>query len=297
MLLQLILPLVWLIGSANCKAPQIETKSGVKETVLLPLDPLPEELKECSGMIILSNHLFVAHNDSGNKPWLYIFDKNKKIPLRIVKVKGVKNHDWEELAEDDQYIYIGDTGNNGGKRQNLMIYRVRKDSLLAHSQVRADTISFSYADQTRFEDSNRHNFDCEAMICKGDSLFLFTKNRGDFRTNVYGFPKIPGKYVAQPMGSFDCEGLVTGADFRGEDQFGNLVILGYSIHGKAFYPFILHFPKVKGSAFFEGEVHRTDFRIVLQTESILFSDSDEVIITNEEEDNSEGFLYRYHLSR
>ena len=143
----------------------------------------------------------------------------------------------------------------------------------------------------KFNDSNRHNFDCEAMISKGDSLFLFSKNRGDFRTDVYGLPKTPGEYVTSIIGSYDSEGLVTGADFRNNDGTGELVLIGYSIHGKAFYPFILYFSKVMGTRFLEGEVQRIDFRKVMQTESILFHSKDKVYVTNEEEDNSEGFIY------
>jgi hypothetical protein len=88
---------------------------------LKPVIELPSILKECSGMLSLGGGIFVAHNDSGNKPHLYIFHKDDNKNVRTVVVTGVKNNDWEELALDDTFIYIGDFGNNSGTRQNLMI--------------------------------------------------------------------------------------------------------------------------------------------------------------------------------
>lgn len=272
------------------------------DTVYVPVKPhlkriaeLPKVMTECSGMISLSDNSFVAHNDSGNKPYLYVFNTDVKDELRIVKVLNVNNNDWEELARDEDHIYIGDFGNNGGTRQNLMIYKIKKSDLKNNDQVTPEIIKFRYEGQTKFSDSNRHNFDCEAMIVKGDSLFLFSKNRGDFRTDVYGLPKVPGEYVTKKMGSFDSEGLVTGADYREHDGSGELVLVGYSLHGKALYPFILYFPRVEDSRFLDGEVHRQSFSEDLQTESIIFHGQDHVYITNEEENNAEGMIYEIRL--
>lgn len=288
--------------SGNEKTVPVEMK---KEAVTVVIDPgnkelrkvmsLPEELHECSGMARLGNNVLVANNDSGGSTSLYVFDDDGNGEVRSVLVKNVKNYDWEELTSDDQFLYIGDFGNNGGKRKNLMIYKIRKDELLTKTEVVPELIAFSYEGQTKFEDSNRHNFDCEAMISKGDSLFLFSKNRGDFRTDVYGLPKTPGEYVTRVMGSYDSDGLITGADYRNSGSNGELVLLGYEVHGKALYPFILHFTNVVGSRFLDGDVHRTVFREVLQTETILFKDGNKVLITNEEEDGSEGFIYEAAL--
>jgi len=256
---------------------------------------LPDVLTECSGMISIDGNKYLGHNDSGNKPYLYEFSGKSGDPVRVIKVVNVKNNDWEDIAADDNYIYVGDTGNNGGTRKNLMIYRILKKDVQSKDEVTAEIIKFSYAGQTKFKDSNRHNFDCEAMIVKGDSLFLFSKNRGDFRTDVYGMPKVPGDYTVSPMGSYDSDGLITGADFRINGLNGELVLVGYEIHGKAVYPFILHFPEVDGSKFLEGEVHRKVHRKVLQTESIIFSGQNKVWVSNEEEDGSEGYIYQVGL--
>lgn len=302
----ILLMSIHLLGINACKTtPPVENKATlpienkiplVVEHTLKPIIELPAQLTECSGMIPLGSNKFIAHNDSGNQPYLYVFNTTGKMQTSVIKVTGVKNNDWEELTSDDDFIYIGDTGNNGGTRQNLMIYKIKKEDILSRTEVTPEIISFRYEGQTKFNDSNRHNFDCEAMISKGDSLFLFSKNRGDFRTDVYGIPKVPGEYVTKIMGSFDSEGLITGADYRKDGLNGELVLVGYSIHGKAFYPFILHFPKVEESEFLTGEHQRITFEKVLQTETIAFTGPNKVVITNEEEDGSPGFIYEITLS-
>jgi hypothetical protein len=97
------------------------------------------------------------------------------------------------------------------------------------------------------------------------------------------------------MGSFDSEGLITGADFISKGNGGELALVGYSIHGKAFYPFILYFPDVQDSRFLDGQVERIKFDQVLQTETIIFHGSNDIYLTNEEEDGSDGRIFKVHL--
>jgi hypothetical protein len=212
-----------------------------------------------------------------------------------VRINNVVNNDWEEIAADSTHIYIGDFGNNSGTRQNLMIYKIRKSALMAETNVTPEIIKFRYANQTKFNHSNRHNFDCEAMICKGDSLYLFSKNRGDFRTDLYSLSKMPGEYVTKPLASFDSEGLITGADYQETGSKGQLVLVGYSIHGKAFYPVIFHFDEIEGNGFLDGAHMKHSFQSVLQTESIMFIDDNSVYLSNEEEDESAGFIFETDL--
>jgi hypothetical protein len=268
----------------------------VSSNELVPVTELPKPLKECSGMVRIGQDQLVANNDSGNKPVLYVFSEKENEVTRKIFVANAENRDWEELASDDDYVYIGDTGNNGGKRTDLRIFRIRKKDILDLDTVIAEKITFSYKDQTKFTDSNLHNFDCEAMISKGDSLFLFTKNRGDFRTNVYGMPKTPGDYVLEKTVSYDTRGLVTGADYRETLDGGELVLVGYSVHGKALYPFVVYFPDVESSGFFSGKAIRKDYRQVLQTETIIFHGNKKAYVTNEEEDEQDGFIYEVDLS-
>ncbi len=259
---------------------------------LKPVASLPEELKECSGLIDLGDGLYVGNNDSGHPAELYVFSLNNDSAVRRVKIKGASNYDWEEMASDDHFIYISDTGNNSGNRKDLAIYKVRKTDLLQNDEVTAEKIALSYPKQNKFEPSNKHNFDCEAMVSVGDSLYLFTKNRGDSRTDLYSIPKTAGTYVARYLDSYAADGLITGAAYRAEDVHAELALIGYTVEGKGYHPFILYFPNVNGTAFFESSAQRITFDGKLQTETIFFHDPYNVYITNEEEHGDKGYIYQ-----
>lgn len=262
---------------------------------LIEVMPLPKELKECSGMTQLDKNTFIALNDGGDKPYLYAFDQGNSNEIRKIKIDGVENNDWEELTRDEDYIYIGDTGNNGGTRQNLMIYKVKKSDVLHKDEVVPEKILFRYEGQTRFNDSNRHNFDCEAFVSVGDSLYLFTKNRGDLRTDVYGIPKIPGSYLAGKLRSFDSRGLITGADYRSNQSKAELVLIGYNVKGHVYNPFLIHFTNFSGTDFFGGSSERITIDQELQGESVLFHDDNSVYISNESSKSVKSHLYKVSL--
>jgi hypothetical protein len=197
--------------------------------------PLPKVVEETSGLLWWDNLLW-TFNDSGGKPVLYAIDPETGSILREVTIKNATNQDWEDIADDDEYIYIGDFGNNMGKRKELQIYRVRKEEItpIHVTEVLADTIAFAFEDQVihPLASFKRSAFDCEAMITLGDSLYLFTKNWEDYTSTMYSLPKIPGKWVAQRMALFESNGLITAADYNLNTR--TLFLLGYI----GFYPFI-----------------------------------------------------------
>lgn len=262
---------------------------------LIQIASLPKELKECSGMIQLDKNTFVGLNDGGNKPVLFAFDLMHDHETRKIKIDSVENNDWEELTRDEDYIYIGDTGNNGGTRHNLMIYKLKEADVMNLDEVVPEKIMFRYEDQTKFTDSNRHNFDCEAFVSVGDSLFLFTKNRGDLLTNVYGIPKIPGSYLARKLKSYEAKGLITGADYRSDLSGAELILIGYQVKNHTHNPFLIHFTNFKGSDFFSGLSDRITIDQDLQTESVIFQGDHKVYISNEEKKNQKGNVYEVSL--
>lgn len=262
----------------------------------MPVRKLPKELKECSGMTALNNNTMVAVNDGGDNPVLYTFELNNDHEARKVIVDGAVNNDWEELTTDNQFVYIGDTGNNGGTRRNLVIYKISKNELLTKTHVTAQKIMFSYQGQTKFNDSNRHNFDCEALISVRDSLFLFTKNRGDHKTDVYGIPKIPGTYIVRKFASFDAKGLITGADYKDDRAGQELVLIGYNISGHVYHPFLIHFTHFIGTNFFSGAAEKIiPDQDNLQGESVLLIGEHKVYISNEETKAKKGYVFELTL--
>lgn len=198
------------------------------------------ELIENSGMIFFDGKVWFQC-DGGAEPALFAFDTTASKVVRTVKVKNAINHDWEDVTHDSAYVYIGDFGNNNGDRKNLQILKILKSDILKKNEVTAEWINFSYADQSDFtKRRGEHDFDCEAMIAIGDSLFLFTKNWADNRTRVYGLPSKTGNYSIHPLASYDTGGLVTGAAYDKEN--GILMLVAYKFDNKFFVPFLLASP-------------------------------------------------------
>ena len=268
---------------------------AIEGTSLTEVAPLPVQLKECSGLIHLGHDTFIGLNDSGNPAELFLFKLGSTSVAKVLKISGVTNHDCEELNMDEEYIYISDTGNNAGTRKNLAIYRIRKDQLFNETGIIAEIISFNYPEQVNFAKGKKHNFDCEAMVCAGDSLYLFTKNRINHMTDLYSLPKIPGNYNARHLGQFDAQGLVTGAAFRTTKSGNELALVGYKDKENGYHPFIVYFDKVNGTQFFETTARRFIFSGKQQTETIMFFDEQNVYVTNEGEHGDKTNIYKVNV--
>lgn len=193
-----------------------------------PIADLPGELAETSALLLIGD-LFYSLNDSGNESILYLLDKEGAIQHRCT-IKNAENYDWEALAYDGTHLYIGDIGNNKNNRQNLRIYKVNKDSVKSKSSTTAEIVNFQYEGQSAFPPAKKERyFDAEALVCKNDSLFIFTKNRTepfDGVSCVYYVPmsskdKVEAKHLydlnLKPTNWM--EESITDAHLCGEDLF------------------------------------------------------------------------------
>lgn len=137
---------------------------------------LPNELSEISGLEKISDSVLIAINDGGNEPILFFLDIKGTI-TRKVRVSNASNTDWEALAIDEKYVYIGDFGNNMNERKDLCIYRVNRQDIATLNEVTAEKMSISYKEQSEFppKDHERY-FDAEAMTFFEGQLWIFTKN-------------------------------------------------------------------------------------------------------------------------
>lgn len=137
---------------------------------------LPSELSEISGLEKLSDSLLIAINDGGNEPALFLLNLNGQIVGKM-KVSNTQNIDWEALAIDEKYVYIGDFGNNMNERKDLCIYRVKRSDISTSNEITAEKMSISYSEQTEFPPNNHERyFDAEAMTFFEGQLWIFTKN-------------------------------------------------------------------------------------------------------------------------
>lgn len=161
---------------------------------------ISENLSEISGMEAMNDSTFVAINDSGNSAELFVMNIDGEL-LKTVKVNNAINRDWEDLARDDKYLYIGDIGNNRNIREDLCVYKVELKSILETEEVTAEKISFTYEDQDAFPPTNDNLiYDAEAITCYNDSILIVTKSRCDPWTGsaqLYSLPKEVGTHVVQ----------------------------------------------------------------------------------------------------
>lgn len=194
-----------------------------------PITPLSPLVLETSGLLYLDDRI-ITHNDSGGEPWLYEIDSADGNVVRTVVIANASNIDWEELTMDETSIYICDFGNNAGTRTDLRVYKISIDDYLTtpNDTVYCDTISFNYSNQVDFTPAvYTTNFDAEAMIAKDDSLYIFTKNWGNYHTTVYALAKTPGEYSISPVDDFIVDCLVTGAAYDVEKN--ELLLTGYTL--------------------------------------------------------------------
>lgn len=155
--------------------------------------PLPKPLKEISGFIALNDTLFIGHNDSGNKPNLYLFDLKGRIH-KTVKITGAQNIDWEDLTMDTvkKNIYIGDFGNNGNYRKSITIYQINLNDFNHSDSIKPHLIVLNY------QDTSTKELDAESLVFHNDSLVIFSKCNYDHcsgSSNIYKFPAKPGTYA------------------------------------------------------------------------------------------------------
>lgn len=199
---------------------------------ILSSQNMPLEVNETSGLALFDD-LFLTHNDSGGSPKVYRFTADGKM-VDAITISDQKNTDWEDLAQDDQYLYIANTGNNLGKRKKLRILKVNKSF---QAPVQAEVIRISYANQKDFLPRKKHPFDSEALASMEDQLLLFSKDRLNLRTHLYQVPKQAGEYQLASDLSFDVQSLITGADYDAASR--TLALTAYTFEGMQ-YLYVAH---------------------------------------------------------
>jgi hypothetical protein len=234
-------------------------------------------LEETSGLILWDGLLW-THNDNSDTR-LYGLDTATAEIVKTHILWKVENYDWEEISQDDEFIYLGDFGNNGsGNRKDLHILRVEKNSLKSGKPA-MDTIWFTYSDQTDFSPSapNQTEFDCEAFVVTSDSIYLFTKQWQSANTTVYALSREPGDHVAKKTTTYAIAGLVTGATYL--EEKGLLVLCGYTGLLQPFLHLLYDYPDHQ---FFSGNKRRLNLSLPFhQVEGIATEDGLKYYISNE----------------
>jgi hypothetical protein len=260
---------------------------GFAQTNPVLITPLPTLIMESSGIEVNGPNNIWTHNDSGDYGRIFNIDTLGNL-LRILYLSVDTAMDCEEMAQDDSgNYYIGDFGNNLNDRTDLRIYKIPNPDSVAGDSVAPQIIYFHYPDQQLFPpDSTLINFDCEAMFHLGDSLYIFSKNRGTSTySRMYRLPDQPGNYTALLLDSFNTGNWVTSADIS---PSGKSMILFSEMR-------IWLFTHFTGSDFFAGTAQQINMDFS-QKEGIVFVNDSLVYITDEKLFSLGGNLYKLDLT-
>ena len=194
---------------------------------------LPRTVTETSGLYCPENGFAYTVNDSGNKASIYKIDNlGHVVDERSTELNNI---DWEALTGDKTYFYIGDIGNNNGKRESVKIHKMVKGGL----DEKVNTLSIHYANnQIKNNAYLNHDFDAEALVSMDEHLFLFSKSWQSANLLIYRLDKATPKQSVIPVANIDnLPGMITGADY--DHQHARFILVGYQLKSLGrFYPFI-----------------------------------------------------------
>ncbi|HEX8268615.1 MAG TPA: T9SS type A sorting domain-containing protein [Flavobacterium sp.] len=268
-----------LSSNYNPLATENDGSCVYQNATIMPLGSvnLADAIRETSGLIRWGTGMLTHNDDTDTK--LYVLDSLTGAITTTHQLQGVTNVDWEEITQDADFIYVGDFGNNAqGNRSNLRILRIAKETFPG-ANVEIDTISFSFEDQADFtpHSANNTDFDCEAFVASSQYIYLFTKQWVSHATAIYRLPKVPGTHIADAIGAWNINGLVTGATLVENRRI--LVLSGYD---NLLRPFLYLLYDYYGDSFFSGNKRKVTIPMQFhQMEGITTTDGLRYHLSNE----------------
>ena len=252
---------------------------------------LPKIINETSGLEFYNNY-FITHNDSGGEPSLYVFNEMGEVIETIGLNKNpdfeIENNDWEDITNDNEYLFVADTGNNFGNRDNLNIIRVSKGTDFMVDGI----IEISYSDQESFFPRPKHKYDAEAIIVIEDKIALFSKDRENLNTDLYLVNKNQkGSQILSSKVSYDVNTLITGGDY--DEDRNLLALVSYNSKGNQYLVLFENFKlnNLENNTF-------KKFKIPLeqaQIEAVKIIDEKTFWVTSEDEGIGSPFMYKIEI--
>lgn len=235
--------LVALLQAAGCN--RSNARRGRNDSGRVPSSDLRKDAKGFKTPVLLANledqavnessgiaasrankDYFWTHNDSGDGPFIYAFNRGGK-RAGVWQVAGATARDWEDMAvgpgpeKDRSYIYIGDIGDNGRQRSEIIVYRLPEPRITSQSaqftksrpdrSVIAEKIRLAYPD-------GKHDAESLMIHPRTGDLYIITKGFiGASKVYKAGAPlRTNGVTRLLRVGEVETPGwmggLVTGAD-------------------------------------------------------------------------------------
>lgn len=147
-----------------------------------------KKIDEASGLAFSRTHpgILYTHNDSGGEPLVYLIDTLGKDKGRI-RLKGVKNRDWEDIAVGPgpdpkrHYIYVGEIGDNNAVYKSIKIFRFPEPkSLEEEMEVEPEILKLTFPDGAR---------DAETLMVDPITKDIFIVSKRDSVNILYRAPQ------------------------------------------------------------------------------------------------------------
>ena len=164
-----------------------------KGPVVRQVGRTPAGLEELSGLTASTRHpgLFWAHNDSGHSLSLFALDAEGKVRARFALYASAV--DVEDVAvgpcEEGSCVWLGDIGDNGGRRPEVQLLRVAEPERLEPQVLKVQVQRFAYEDGPQ---------DAEALVVepKSGRVFVLTKPL-DALAHVYLLEGLDGQKLGR----------------------------------------------------------------------------------------------------
>lgn len=248
--------------------------------------------------------VYWIHNDSGDSARLFAINGNGEVifpsflsqnyhgtdtedgkqPWPGLAVEVAANIDWEDIAVDEEMIYVAEMGNNGNARRDLGVYVIPEPNPRAVAHTRAlKFVPVRYPEQKSFPAEQWH-YDVEGMFVFQEKLYFLTKHRQrgkasgwEAGTKLYRLDsmKTDEFNVLTRVDTHDQISLVTGADLSPDGE--HLVVLCYT------QLWVFERP-VSGDAWLSAPSRMISLRLeqTKQAEAVTWRDNRTIIIGNEE---------------
>jgi len=246
------------------------------------------QLNEVSGLAksISNSGLFWTHNDSGDKPRVFLINPAGEIKLTVT-ISNAKNIDWEDIALGElngtNMLFIGDIGDNRAERDQLFIYAFEEpvlDSLKSGEvALAAEKMEITYVNGAR---------DAETLLFDHFSKELVIVSKRDPEVMVYPFRFQDGSSESV---SFVSSLQVTQLTAGDMSTNGDLLLKNYN------EIYLIKNPSKKAlrGLLTSPEILRVKYREEKQGEAICWDEKGEgFYVLSEWNDNEPQPFYYYH---
>ena len=148
-----------------------------------------ELIREASGIVASRQNPDVlwVHNDSGDSARIFAITTSGEF-LGVCDIAGATARDWEDIAigpgpdPNQQYLYIGDIGDNQAKYPDVTVYRLPEPRISAASPFGQMTIGPADAIRLTYPDGPR---DAETLLVDPLTRDIFILSKRELFSKVY----------------------------------------------------------------------------------------------------------------